>query len=53
MPRKDKKRHYPISEETRQEDERLREELRKADPEKFKKLLKPLMEKERPTPAKA
>ncbi len=44
MPRKDKGKH-PISEETRQEDERLREELRKADPEKFKKLLKPLMVK--------
>jgi hypothetical protein len=43
MPRKDKKRH-PISEETRQEDERLRKELANADPEKLKKALKPLME---------
>ena len=46
MPRKDKRPH-PISEQTRQEDERLREELRKADPEKFKKALKSLMQKPR------
>jgi hypothetical protein len=45
MPRKERKLR-PISEETRQEDERLREELRKADPEKFKKALKPLMKRD-------
>ena len=39
------KRPHPISEETRQEDERLRKELEKADPEKFKKALKSLMER--------
>jgi hypothetical protein len=43
MPRKDKsKRHVPISEKTRHEDERLRRELENADPEKFKRLVKPL-----------
>jgi hypothetical protein len=43
MPRKDKsKRHVPISEKTRQEDERLRRELENADPEKFKRIVKPL-----------
>jgi hypothetical protein len=49
MPRKDKRPH-PISEETRQEDERLRKELENADPEKFKKVLKPLMANRRPKP---
>jgi len=32
-----------VTEKTRQEDERLREELRNADMEKFKKALNPLM----------
>jgi len=32
----------PVSEKTRAEDERLRQELEKADPEKFKRLVKPL-----------
>jgi len=32
-----------VTEKTRQEDERLREELRNADMDKFKKALKPLM----------
>jgi len=31
-----------ISEKTRAEDERLRQELAQADPEKFKRALKPL-----------
>jgi hypothetical protein len=43
MPRKDKsKQRFPISEKTRQEDERLRKELENADPERFKRLVKPL-----------
>jgi len=32
----------PISEKTRAEDDRLRKELAEADPEKFKRLVKPL-----------
>jgi hypothetical protein len=32
----------PISEKTRESDEALRRELEKADPEKFKRLIKPL-----------
>jgi|HubBroStandDraft_5_1064220.scaffolds.fasta_scaffold96409_2 hypothetical protein len=32
----------PISEKTRESDERLRQELVNADPEKFKRLVKPL-----------
>jgi hypothetical protein len=32
----------PISEKTRESDERLRQELANADPEKFKRLVKPL-----------
>jgi hypothetical protein len=35
----------PISEKTRAEDERLREELRKADIGKLKRLMKPLIER--------
>jgi hypothetical protein len=37
--------HKPISEKTRAEDERLREELRHADIDKLKRLMKPLIEK--------
>jgi hypothetical protein len=49
MPRKDKsKRHVPISEKTRQEDERLRRELENADPERFKRLVKPLFRSPNP-----
>jgi hypothetical protein len=32
----------PISEKTRAEDERVRRELDQADPEKFKRFMKPL-----------
>jgi hypothetical protein len=32
----------PVSEKTRAEDERLRRELEQADPERFKRLVKPL-----------
>jgi hypothetical protein len=32
----------PISEKTRESDERLRRELENADPEKFKRMVKPL-----------
>jgi hypothetical protein len=32
----------PIGEKTRASDERLRQELENADPEKFKRLVKPL-----------
>jgi hypothetical protein len=42
MPRKDK-RPRPISEKTRQEDEKLREELRNADLKKFDKAMDKLM----------
>jgi hypothetical protein len=42
MPRKDK-RPRPISEKTRQEDERLREELRNADLKKFDRAMDKLM----------
>jgi hypothetical protein len=38
----------PISEKTRAEDERLREELRHADIDKLKRLMKPLIEKKEP-----
>jgi hypothetical protein len=40
--------HKPISEKTRAEDERLREELRHADIDKLKRLMKPLIEKKEP-----
>lgn len=43
VPRKNKlKQSATISEKTRAEDQRLRKELENADPEKFKKALKPL-----------
>jgi len=43
VPRKKKsKRSTTISEKTRAEDERLRQELAHADPEKFKRFMKPL-----------
>jgi len=38
----------PISEKTRAEDERLREELRNADIGKLKKLMAPLIERSEP-----
>jgi hypothetical protein len=41
-----------VTEKTRQEDERLREKLRNADMEKFKKALKPLMSIIAPTKKK-
>jgi hypothetical protein len=40
--RKQSKPKKPISEKTRAEDERLRRELEQADPEKFKRLVKPV-----------
>jgi hypothetical protein len=43
MPRKKRsKRSTTVSEKTRAEDERLRQVLAHADPEKFKRILKPL-----------
>jgi hypothetical protein len=43
LPRKKRsKKPAPISEKTRAEDERLRRELEQADPEKFKRFMKPL-----------
>jgi hypothetical protein len=42
VPRKKSKEKKPISEKTRAEDERLRQELANADPEKFKRLVRPL-----------
>jgi hypothetical protein len=43
VPRKTKsKRTSPVSEKTRAEDERLRRQLEQADPEKFKRFMKPL-----------
>jgi hypothetical protein len=42
--------HKSISEKTRAEDERLREELRHADIGKLKKLMAPLIEKETEEP---
>jgi hypothetical protein len=43
MPRKKRSKSLkPISEKTRTEDDRLRKELTEADPEKFKRLVKPL-----------
>jgi hypothetical protein len=43
VPRKKRsKRSTTVSEKTRAEDERLRQELAHADPEKFKRVLKPL-----------
>jgi hypothetical protein len=41
-----------VTEKTRQEDDRIREELRNADMEKFKKALKPLMPVIAPTKKK-
>ncbi len=40
--KKKSKRPTEISEKTRAEDERLRRELESADPDKFKRLVKPL-----------
>jgi hypothetical protein len=43
VPRKKRsKQPANISEKTRAEDERLRKELAEADPEKFKRIMKPL-----------
>jgi hypothetical protein len=43
VPRKtESKPPKPISEKTRESDERLRRELENADPEKFKRMVKPL-----------
>jgi hypothetical protein len=43
VPRKKRsKKPATISEKTRAEDERLRQELAQADPEKFKRFIKPL-----------
>jgi hypothetical protein len=42
VPRKKSKERKPISEKQRASDERLRQELAHADPEKFKRLVKPL-----------
>jgi hypothetical protein len=43
VPRKKKsKRSTAVSAKTRAEDERLRQELAHADPEKFKRFMKPL-----------
>jgi hypothetical protein len=42
VPRKKSKPQKSISEKTRASDERLRQELEQADPEKFKRLVKPL-----------
>jgi hypothetical protein len=42
VPRAKSKEQKPISEKQRVEDEKLRRELEKADPEKFKRLIKPL-----------
>jgi hypothetical protein len=45
VPRKKRsKKPAIISEKTRAEDERLRQELAHADPEKFKRILKPLFD---------
>jgi hypothetical protein len=38
----------PISEKTRAADEKIREELRHADIDKLKRLMKPLIEKREP-----
>jgi hypothetical protein len=40
--KKRSKQQNPISEKTRESDERLRQELANADPERFKRLVKPL-----------
>jgi hypothetical protein len=42
VPKKQSKPPKSISEKTRAEDDRLRRELDRADPEKFKRLVKPL-----------
>jgi hypothetical protein len=42
VPRKKKSKQPQLKEKTRAEDERLRRELAHADPEKFKRALKPL-----------
>ncbi len=42
MLRKQSKPKKPLSEKQRADDERLRKELAEADPEKFKRLVKPL-----------
>jgi hypothetical protein len=42
VPRKKSKPQKSISEKTRESDDSLRRELAQADPEKFKRLVKPL-----------
>jgi hypothetical protein len=50
VPRKKRsKRSTTISEKTRAEDERLRQELVHADPDKFKRIIKPLFRTEQIT----
>jgi len=42
VPRKKSNPKKPVSEKTRAEDDKLRRELENADPEKFKRMVKPL-----------
>lgn len=47
MPRTKSKERKPISEKRRAEDDKLRRDLERADPEKFKRALKPLFQSQK------